>query len=186
MLARDTDRLRRFVETLLDFGRMEAGASPVRAKADDLCAVVADVVAEFRAQTAATGRDIRVKTNGALPAVKLDREAFGRALWNLLDNASKYSPAESPITVAIRREAGIACVDVSDRGAGIPASERRQIFQKFVRGEDSKTSGIKGTGVGLALVDRIIQAHGGEVRLESVVGQGSTFSLVLPIAGAES
>jgi signal transduction histidine kinase len=165
---------------------MEAGADPVRTKDDDLAAVVAEVVSEFRGEATAAEREIRVETNGTLPSVKLDRDAFGRALWNLLDNASKYSPAGSPITVAIRRESQTACVDVSDLGPGIPASERRQIFHKFVRGEDSKAAGIKGTGVGLALVDRIIRAHGGEVHLESVVGHGSTFSLVLPIPRVES
>jgi signal transduction histidine kinase len=184
VLARDTDRLRRFVETLLDFGRMEAGAATVRAKDDDLLAAVTEIVTEFRAGNSAAGRGIHIQAEAALPSVKIDREAFGRALWNLLDNASKYSPAGSPITVAIRRESDFACVAVSDLGSGIPASEHRQIFQKFVRGEESKAAGIKGTGVGLALVDRIIRAHGGEVRLQSVVGQGSTFSLVLPIAGA--
>ena len=183
VLARDTDRLRRFVETLLDFGRMEAGAGSVRTKREDLAGVVSDVVSEFRGDSAALDREVHVQASGALPPVELDREAFGRALWNLLENASKYSPAGAPITVTVRQDGGAACVDVSDRGAGIPPGERRQIFQKFVRGEDSKAAGIKGTGVGLALVDRIVRAHGGEVRLESVVGEGSTFSLVLPVHG---
>ena len=184
VLARDTDRLRRFVETLLDFGRMEAGAASVRTKHEDLVAVVSEVVAEFRGDGAASDREVDVQSTGDLPPVELDREAFGRALWNLLENASKYSPAGTPITVTVRRDRGAACVDVSDRGAGIPPGERRQIFQKFVRGEESKAAGIRGTGVGLALVDRILRAHGGEVRLDSVVGQGSTFSLVIPLRGA--
>jgi len=181
VLARDTDRLRRFVETLLDFGRMEAGAAPIRAAETSLSTVVSDIVNEFRAEPAAQARDIVVRSPEEMPPVRLDREAFGRALWNLLDNASKYSPAGAPIIVGIRRESRAACVDVSDRGVGVPLAEQKQIFQKFVRGAESKSSGIKGTGVGLAMVDRIIRAHGGEVRLTSVVGEGSTFSLVLPI-----
>ena len=183
VLARDTDRLRRFVETLLDFGRMEAGVAPVHTMAADLTAVVSDVVNEFRTEQAAQQREIVVRSNGVLPPVQLDREAFGRALWNLLENASKYSPVEAPITVSIRREARVACVDVSDRGVGVAQAEQKQIFRKFVRGADSQSSGIKGTGVGLAMVERIIRAHGGSVRLKSVLGEGSTFSLVLPVEG---
>jgi signal transduction histidine kinase len=183
VLARDTDRLRRFVETLLDFGKMEAGAAPVRPEPVNLTAVVAEIVNEFRQEPAAERRNIRVQDDGLLPPVPLDREAFGRALWNLLDNATKYSPAGAPITVGVRRDARAACVDVVDQGVGIPPSEHRQIFHKFVRGAGSSTSGIKGTGVGLAMVDHIIRAHGGHVRVASVVGQGSTFSLVLPFEG---
>jgi signal transduction histidine kinase len=69
---------------------------------------------------------------------------------------------------------------VEDRGAGIPASEREKIFSKFVRGEDAKRAGIRGVGIGLALVQRIIEAHGGSVRVESEPGRGSTFTLVIP------
>jgi two-component system phosphate regulon sensor histidine kinase PhoR len=178
-LAHDTDRLRRFVETLLDFGRLEAGEATVRPEPSDLAAVVTDIVNEFRAERA--GREIVVRLDAALPPVRLDREAFSRALWNLLDNAAKYSPHDSPINVELGQEAHAAIVRVADRGPGIPEAERRLIFQKFVRGADSKAAGIKGTGVGLALVDHLIRAHGGHVRLESAIGRGSTFSVVLPI-----
>ena len=71
-------------------------------------------------------------------------------------------------------------IRVTDRGPGIPAAEQRRVFEKFVRGSASATSGIKGTGVGLAMVDHIVRAHGGEVRLDSEVGRGSTFTIVLP------
>ncbi len=180
VLARDTDRLHRFVETLLDFGRLEAGAAPVRPEPSDLVQVVADVVGEFRAAAGPRGPDITVHPSSQIPPVAVDRDTFGRAVWNLLDNAVKYSPAGSPVAVSIHASGREAQVDVTDRGPGVPEAERRQIFQKFVRGAEPRASGIKGTGIGLALVERIVRAHGGHVRLESAVGRGSTFSIVLP------
>jgi signal transduction histidine kinase len=181
-LARDTHRLRRFVETLLDFGRMEAGASPVRLDPADLAEVVTDVVIEFRGDPAVGRHAIELAPGPSTVPVRLDRESFGRALWNLLDNAAKYSPETEPIAVAIARQNGHALVQVTDRGAGVPEREQRSIFRKFVRGADHQSSGVRGTGVGLAMVDQIARAHGGHVQLDSEVGRGSTFTIVVPLA----
>jgi signal transduction histidine kinase len=180
-LARDTHRLGRFVETLLDFGRMESGAAVFRLEPADLAAVVGDVVTEFRGDAAAGQHRVELSPNGSLPPVRLDRASFGRALWNLLDNAAKYSAGESPIEVELGRDGNRAVVRVRDHGIGVPAAEHRQIFRKFVRGADQHHSGVRGTGVGLAMVDQIVRAHGGHVRLESEVGTGSVFSILLPV-----
>jgi two-component system phosphate regulon sensor histidine kinase PhoR len=181
-LARDTHRLRRFVDTLLDFGRMEAGAAPTKLEPVDVSAVVSQIVQEFRRDPAAGRHAVEFRPSGPLPLVPLDREAFGVALWNLLDNAAKYSPADAPIDIDLTRDGDRAVVRVRDHGIGVPASEQKRIFRKFVRGVDQHASGVRGTGVGLAMVDQIAKAHGGEVLLESEVGRGSTFSLVLPTA----
>lgn len=180
-LARDTLRLRRFVETLLDLGRMEAGAR-TRLEPADFGSVVAGIVDEFRGEAAAGHHAIALSPNGALPPVPLDRDSFGHALWNLLDNAAKYSPPDAPIEVELRRDGDRAVVRVRDHGTGVPAAERRRIFEKFVRGADQQTSGVRGTGVGLALVSQIARAHGGEVRLESAGESGSVFSLRIPVS----
>jgi len=181
-LARDTLRLRRFVETLLDFGRMEAGTRRARLEPADLARVVAGVVDEFRQDAAAGYHAIALSPAAALPPVPLDRDSFGHALWNLLDNAAKYSPPDAPIEVELGRQGNRAVVRVRDHGAGVPAIERRRIFEKFVRGADQQTSGVRGTGVGLALVRQIARAHGGEVRLESAGESGSVFSLLIPVS----
>lgn len=181
-LARDTLRLRRFVETLLDFGRMEAGARRAPLEPADLASVVAGIVSEFRQDPAAGDHAVALSPNSALPPVPLDRDSFGHALWNLLDNAAKYSPPDAPIEVELSRDGGRAVVRVRDHGAGVPAVERRRIFEKFVRGADQRTSGVRGTGVGLALVSLIARAHGGEVRLESASESGSVFSLFIPVS----
>ncbi|HEX5071354.1 MAG TPA: HAMP domain-containing sensor histidine kinase [Vicinamibacterales bacterium] len=185
-LSRDTHRLRRFVESLLDFGRMEAGAATVRLEPTDLSPVVAAVVEEFRADPAAGRHPVALATGAAAPIVRIDRESFGRALWNLLDNAAKYSPPDAPIDVETTIRDAQAIVRVRDRGIGVPVSERQSIFRKFVRGTGQISSGIRGTGVGLAMVDQIVRAHGGEIRLESEVGAGSEFSIVLPVAAERS
>jgi signal transduction histidine kinase len=123
-----------------------------------------------------------VNANGGLPAVSIDREAFARALWNLLDNAAKYSAADAPIDIDLGSEGERIAISVRDRGPGIPAAEHRRIFEKFVRGAGSAESGVKGTGVGLAIVQHVVRAHGGEVRVASEVGHGSTFTMVIPSA----
>jgi signal transduction histidine kinase len=101
-------------------------------------------------------------------------------VWNLLDNAVKYSPDCRTVWVDLEHVGNNIIVAVRDRGLGIPAKEQRAIFEKFVRGAESKARRIKGTGIGLALVRRIVQAHGGEIRVSSQPGDGSRFAVVLP------
>ena len=115
--------------------------------------------------------------------VDADEEALSRALWNLLDNAAKYSPEGSEIAVDLSTAVDEGRIAVRDRGLGIPAAERQQLFLKFQRGEDARRLGIKGTGIGLAMVDHIVRAHAGRVEVESVPGEGSTFTIVLPLKG---
>jgi two-component system phosphate regulon sensor histidine kinase PhoR len=115
-----------------------------------------------------------------LPPIRADREALSRAIWNLLENAGKYSQPDSAIRVFARRHAGTVFLGVEDHGEGIAPAEQGKIFQKFVRGAGAKQAGVRGVGVGLALVKRIVEAHGGSVRLESEPGRGSTFILELP------
>jgi signal transduction histidine kinase len=182
VLSHDTERLYRFVETLLDFGRMEAGAEQYRFEPLDAASAVSSVVDDFRAEVAASRHPIVVQPEGAVPPLRADRDAFGRALWNLLDNAAKYSPADAPIHVGLGRENGRVAISVRDQGCGVAPADRERIFQKFVRGAGARESGIKGTGVGLAMVDRIVRAHGGEIRLDSEPGNGSTFTMLLPAA----
>ena len=113
---------------------------------------------------------------------RADADALGHALWNLLDNAVKYSPAPHSVCVSVRRRGGDIAISVADQGFGIPVSERQNVFRKFVRGSDTQRRGIKGTGLGLAIVSHIVAAHRGRVELDSEEGRGSTFTIVLPAA----
>ena len=183
-LRRGTRRLTRLVENVLDFGRIEAGfhgfvLEPLRAKD-----WVERVTSEFQEEVRERGYRIELEWNGAGEVViRADEAALGRALWNLLDNAVKYSPSCKTIWVDGAVENDRLTLSVRDRGLGVPAHEQREIFRKFVRGSVPTGQLVKGTGLGLALVDQIVQAHGGTVRLHSIAGEGSTFSIVLPAVG---
>jgi signal transduction histidine kinase len=114
--------------------------------------------------------------------VNADREALAQALWNLLDNAVKYSPPGGAVRVEVEAGDGVA-IRVRDRGYGIPPAEREQILRKFARGSSATALGVKGTGIGLAMVTHIVDAHGGRLRIDSEPGQGSTFTIELPRGG---
>ncbi len=179
VLARETERLHRLVESLLDFGRMEAGAHEYRFELLDSAAFIEGVVEEFRAELR-DARVVEVAGNGHVPRIRVDREALGRAVWNLLDNAVKYSPSGSLVRVELAATGENVTIRVIDRGPGIADAEKKEIFRKFARGAASRASGIKGTGIGLAMVQHIVAAHGGRIGLESEPGRGSTFTIVLP------
>ncbi len=180
-LARETERLQRLVESLLNFARMEAGAFEYQFEPVDAVALLHNLVAEFQEGGRNKRHSIELSTNGKSPPMQADREALALAVWNLLDNAVKYSSEGSAVSVSVDREREFLAIRVRDQGSGIPVSEQKEIFQKFVRGMATRGSNVKGTGIGLAMVQRIVQAHGGKVQIESELGRGSTFSLLLPI-----
>jgi signal transduction histidine kinase len=179
-LVSETRRLQRLVETLLNFGKMEAGAKQYRFEELDAGDLVARVVAEFEPQVAASGR--RIELNGAPNGcrIKADPEALAVALRNLVDNALKYSPDQPAVWVEWGPENGCVAIRVRDKGMGIAERERKAIFRKFVRGSAAAAAHVKGTGVGLAMVRHIVVAHGGGIQVASEPGQGSTFTMRLP------
>jgi len=187
-LRHESERLHRLVENLLDFGRMEAGRQEYRFDEIDGSALVRRVAGEFAHEVAARGCRIEVNAADDSPGitVRADQEALARALWNLLDNAVKYSSDARTVRIDARADGDRFLVSVRDEGLGISADEQRRIFDKFVRGASAEAAGIKGTGLGLAMVQHIVAAHGGDVRVTSEMGKGSTFTIVLPIRDQES
>ena len=181
-LDRSTNRLQKLVEGLLDFGRMESGAMVYRKQDVDPAVLVATVVNEFRREAGDGGRRIELEAADGLPSIQADADTLARAIWNLLDNADKYSLAGAPIRVDVEREGDGVAIRVKDEGPGIPAAERRAILRKFVRGSAADATHVKGTGIGLAMVTHIVDAHGGALRVESAPGEGSTFTIELPAA----
>lgn len=180
VLGRETDRLHRLVENLLNFRRMEAGVAEYHFEPLNAHALVASVAAEFGSRLASRER-LSVSMEGQGVHVSGDREALARALWNLLDNAAKYSPDSTPIHLELAADDKSVSIRVRDQGAGIPSAEQKEIFKKFYRGAGTRKSGVKGTGIGLATVQYIIRAHRGEISLDSKPGDGSTFTIVLPL-----
>jgi signal transduction histidine kinase len=179
-LTRQTERLHQLVESLLDFGRMEAGTTPYRLEPLDACALVRNVVEQFEREAQSRGYHVELEISDTAANVAADREALTNALWNLLDNAVKYSLECHTVWVDVERTGAGLAIRVRDQGLGIPSEEHKEIFRKFVRGARAKQQNIRGTGIGLAMVDHIVKAHGGEVRVKSEPGSGSTFTLLLP------
>jgi two-component system phosphate regulon sensor histidine kinase PhoR len=187
-LGQETRRLQRLVESLLDFGRMEAGRRTYRMEPTTAVALARRAVEEFEETPLASRITWSAPAPGdkGTPMVSADLEAMGLVLRNLLDNALKYSPSPSKVTVSVRADRASSVIEVVDEGPGIPASEQRDIFKKFVRGAAAAANQVKGTGIGLALADHIVRAHGGSLRLHSDVGRGSRFAVVLPTVPLES
>ena len=185
-LGRQTERLRRLVESLLDFGRIEAGASPYRPPPPG-CAGVG--CGRRRAVPAGLRKSWASRSCPAAAGrafILGDRDALTHALWNVLDNAVKYSPDAADVWVDVHRSRERIAIEVRDAGLGIPREEQRDVFGRFVRGTRAKADNISGTGIGLAIVRHVVTAHDGDVTLRSAPGEGSTFTLIFPATSEES
>jgi signal transduction histidine kinase len=185
IINKESRRLTQLINNILDFSRIEAGRKEYRVAPGDVGAVVRDVVEAYRFPIEQQGFALAVEVPDDLPELSIDPEALSQALINLVNNAIKYSPGEKRIEIRVRRERGDVRVSVTDHGIGIPRPEQKKIFEKFYRAENSLVHTTKGSGLGLALVQHIMEAHGGRVEVASVPGEGSTFTLVLPLRGID-
>jgi signal transduction histidine kinase len=183
IINKESRRLTQLINNILDFSRIEAGRKEYRLVRADLAAVVREVVDAYRFPIEQQGFELDLEIAEDLPETELDPEALSQALINLLNNAIKYSSGEKRIRVKVRRQGDRVLVSVADRGIGIPKGEQKRIFEKFYRAESSLVHTTKGSGLGLALVQHITEAHGGHVEVTSAPGEGSTFTLSLPVRG---
>jgi signal transduction histidine kinase len=183
VIHKESQRLTQLINNILDFSRIEAGRKEYYFGRTDVSEVIGDVVEAYRFQIEQQGFRLDVDVEAGLPEVRADREALGQALLNLLNNAIKYSHQEKEIDLKADRDDHTLRISVADRGIGVSKSEQKKIFEKFYRAEDSLVHETRGSGLGLPLVRHIMEAHGGRVEMESTVGKGSRFTLVLPIPG---
>jgi signal transduction histidine kinase len=183
VVGRGATRLSSLVESLLDFARMEDGRRPYQLQSHDAATLVPVIVNEFTQHLDSTDVTVDVRAGDGNLSIRADAPALTRAIWNLLDNAVKYSNKPCVVEVSVSRLSSFVAIDVRDRGRGIPKDEQRSVFDKFVRGGDAVTRRVPGTGLGLSIVSHIVRAHGGVVELESAAGVGSTFRIVLPVDG---
>jgi signal transduction histidine kinase len=180
-LGKETRRLHAMVESLLDFARMESGRRSYELGETDVGQLVTELIEDFREQRHLAAHRLQLLEPHGEVRIRGDRDALILALRNLLDNAIKYSPESSTVTVAIEYHRGFAHISVKDNGAGIPIQEQTQIFGKFVRGTAAKALSVKGTGIGLAMAQQIVKAHGGRIDLTSTPSRGSRFTIILPM-----
>ncbi len=176
----ETERLTKLVNNILSFSRMDAGKRQFRFGPVALNLVVARVVDTYREHLERSGFRLEVISGENLPTVRGDEESIAEALINILDNAVKFSLGEKHIRISTTREGSAAALAVQDRGVGIAPEHKAKIFDTFYRVSDGLVHTTKGSGLGLALVRSIMDAHGGSIRLESAPGKGSTFTLLFP------
>jgi len=178
LIRGESGRLRRLVENLLNFARIEEGRQQFRFEPMSVAPWLQQTVDEFRASPAAAGKEVVVDLAPDLPPVGADAQAMTIVLDNLLDNAVKYSPDSGRIWVQASVVDDAVEIRVRDEGVGIAEEDQPHVFERFYRARESGE--VSGAGLGLALVQRIVAAHGGTVAVRSGVGKGSTFTIVLP------
>jgi two-component system phosphate regulon sensor histidine kinase PhoR len=183
MIRRQSDRMRELIDDLMDLAQIESGSVPLERRDIRLHELLSEVVEDLEA--AAREKGVSVVVDGEAEAVVMgDPRRLGQLARNLIDNAIKFSPPGSPVSVRVFRESGRAGFTVSDRGPGIPRPERDKIFQRFYQVDRSRSKARPGSGLGLAIVKHIAQLHGASVEVEGDVGAGSVFRVRFPASVA--
>lgn len=180
IIEKQSHRLSNVVTTVLSLSRVEKKGEPLALAPSDLCAFTAGVLDDVRVVLHERGFTLRTHFPEAPVRVLLDREALHLALANLLDNAVKFSGDAKDITVSIEDRGDRAAVLVTDLGIGIAPALRERVFDSYFRVEADNLRRTAGTGLGLALAREIVQAHGGDIHVDSALGKGSTFVVILP------
>ncbi|HVZ73802.1 MAG TPA: ATP-binding protein [Polyangia bacterium] len=176
-------RLLRLVNSLLDFARLEAGRLEVSFAPTDLAALTTDLASSFRSLIERASIALVVDCPPLRAPVYVDAAQWEKIVLNLLSNAFKFT-FEGEIAVSLREQGERVTLAVRDTGTGIPAAELPRLFERFHRVEGAPGRSVEGTGIGLSLVKELVELHGGRVRVESVVGRGTTFEVELPTGAA--
>jgi signal transduction histidine kinase len=176
MINQESKRLARMIQTFLDVERLADGQMDLKNEPFQVREIVEACLA--RALPLADRKNIRVVAEGLEGTLEGDRELMEYAVYNLLTNAIKYSPPDTQVTVGCQSKGTQLRLYVQDQGIGMDAKELRQIFQKFYRTKRAEASGEAGTGIGLSIVEQIVQHHGGKMEVTSQPGQGSRFTVV--------
>ncbi|HSS48150.1 MAG TPA: HAMP domain-containing sensor histidine kinase, partial [Thermoanaerobaculia bacterium] len=178
----ESRRLTQLINNILDFASIESGRKTYHFERCDVREVVCETLKTFGVRLRQSGFNIVLQgADVPLPPARIDSGAIAQSLSNLLDNAVKYSNGKKDVTVSLRRDDDWIVVSVTDQGIGIPRDEQRKIFDRFHRVSTGLVHDVKRSGLGLAIVSHIVEAHRGRVTVESRPGEGSTFSMHLPI-----
>ncbi|MCL4265033.1 MAG: GAF domain-containing protein [Anaerolineae bacterium] len=184
VLRRQTDRLSQLIEDILSLSRLELGRDKIRLQPIDLNEVVRTAVSNLSPRIAEAGLTLTQKLHPDLPSIYGESIQLSLAVSHLLNNAIQFTPAGSIVARTGLDEAGTAIyLQVMDTGEGINAADLRHLFDRFYRGQQATQSNIPGTGLGLAIVKEVVDLHGGDIEVKSVEGEGSTFTVWLPVAG---
>ena len=184
-IEHEADRLNRLVGNLLDMSRIEGGALKPEKEWYPVDELVHDVLDHM--QPVLQGRTVQTQLPDDLPPVELDYLQMDQVLTNLIENAVRYTPPESPIEVSAQFDGEQMVISVADRGPGIPRADKARVFDKFYRvlGTQRNTATVPGSGLGLAVSKGLVEAHGGRIWVEDRPGGGSIFRFTLPVRKAE-
>jgi two-component system phosphate regulon sensor histidine kinase PhoR len=180
IIVRNAERLQSLIEDLLELSRLESKEFRLRKERVELSVVASIIMGLFRERADKKGVKLKVELPGDLPALTTDQRALEQVVSNLVDNAVKYCPAGSSVTVSAEKTNGAVKVVVRDTGPGIDPKHVPRLFERFYRVDAGRSREIGGTGLGLSIVKHLVEAMGGQVTVDSAVGHGSVFSVTLP------
>jgi signal transduction histidine kinase len=183
IIRKESERLSHLINNVLDFSRMDTGAKEYYFEETDLVKVIKSSLEAYKFHIRQNGFEIESEFPDEAVMLKIDRDAISQALLNLFSNAVKYSEKRKYIKIEIGKNSSTAMISVTDRGIGISKKELNKIFDKFYRVPATGGEEKRGSGLGLTLVKKIVEAHGGTIEVESEVGKGSKFTLQIPLQG---
>jgi signal transduction histidine kinase len=182
-ILKQSERLSHLIDNILDFSKMEEGQKLFHFEKSDIVPVVRNIVESFQNHTSEQGFNISFSAPETVPDVVFDREAMEQVMHNLLDNACKYSGDSREIDVNIVTKGNRGIISVRDFGIGIKREDHDKIFSRFYRAGEELTQTVKGSGIGLTIVKQLVEAHKGEILVNSELGKGSTFIVSIPLGG---
>ena len=182
VMLTQTERLSRLIEQLLELSRLESGELPLLREETPLAPLVTQVLSEIEVARSDRGVVVESALPTDLPPVDADRERVHQVLFNLVDNAVRFTPSGGAVTVSAQRHNGSVEIRVADTGVGIPPEHLPRLFERFYRADPARSREDGGTGIGLAIARSVVEAHGGHIRAESELGEGSVFTFDLPVA----
>jgi two-component system phosphate regulon sensor histidine kinase PhoR len=180
----ETGHLTQMVNELLDLSRIESGAAQLLLDEVDLGRVARATVERLRLFAERQGVALALDIPEDVPPIRGDEDRMGQVFINLLHNAVKFSPQGGEVTVGVHSSDGEVRGSVKDHGVGVPAADLARIFERFYKVDRARVRGRGGTGLGLSIARHIVESHGGRIWVESVEGEGSTFTFAIPVAPA--
>lgn len=185
IITKEVGRLTNMINRILSFSKIEAEKREYNKSPQDLNMIAEDVMNTYSYHLESHGFAFDLNPAASLPLINADKEAMIEVLVNLIDNGMKYSKDEKSLSISTGKTADSVFIEVTDRGIGIPKGQLDKLFDKFYRVPMGDLHDTKGSGLGLSIVKHIMEAHDGKIRIQSVVGTGSTFRLLFPMLKSE-
>jgi signal transduction histidine kinase len=183
IIYNEAGRMHRMALNLLDLARLEAGTADLDMSAVDVGALLRGIVEKFTPQAQKAGVQLQVDVPDNLPSLTADGDRLAQVFTNLVDNALKFTPADGQVTLSAKQAGAEMELSITDTGSGVPSDALPRLFDRFYQADASRAGGEShGAGLGLAIVQEIVQAHGGKIGVRSQVGYGTTFVIHLPLS----